>query len=73
MKMSKSKELDCICEELLEKYSSHLKECTKKGQTENVFFWRGKYDAIYELLMILDSPLWYKLHSDNIGSNNEEE
>ena len=70
MKMNKSKELECICEELLEKYSLHLKECTKKGQAENVFFWRGKYDAIYELLMILDSPLWYKLHSDKFDNKN---
>ena len=60
-----SERLDTICEKLLIKYSSHLKEAIENKDESIIPFWEGKYDAIYELLMIIDSPLWYKLHSDD--------
>ena len=64
MKLNSTEELDNICESLLQKYAKHSRNAMKNGG--NVSFWEGKYDAIYELLMIIDSPLWYKLHSDAV-------
>lgn len=72
MKLKNQQELDRICEFLLIKYSKHLKECIEEERYEHMPFWEGKYDAIYELLMILDSPLWYKLHSDDIDELKKE-
>lgn len=74
MKLKDTKQLDIICEALLEKYSLHLKSCIEENKSpELLSFWEGKYDAIYELLMLIDSPLWYKLHRDAIDELQEKE
>ena len=74
MRLKSTEQLDNICEALLEKYSLHLKECVEqKKSSELSSFWEGKYDAIYELLMIIDSPLWYKLHKDSFNEIEQKE
>lgn len=73
MRLKNTEQLDNICEGLLEKYSIHMKDCMENdGSGIQLSFWEGKYDAIYELLMIIDSPLWYKLHRDAFDRIKEE-
>lgn len=73
MKLKSTEQLDNICEALLEKYSIHLKKAIEDEREDLVPFWEGKLDAIYELLMLIDSPLWYKLHRDEIDKATEKE
>lgn len=67
MKLKNTKELDDICEKLLKEYSTHIQEGLNNNISDaSISFLQGKYEAIYELLRIIDSPLWYKLHSEEI-------